>query len=73
MPPYYAYSSPIPGQGPPEGWQLLRDHLKNVAGLAKNLAEGTGVTNLPAAAEAAGWLHDLGKYLQPVVLVDYCS
>jgi CRISPR-associated endonuclease/helicase Cas3 len=36
--------------------------LAGVASLAKRLAELTGVHDLPAAAEAAGWLHDLGKY-----------
>jgi CRISPR-associated endonuclease/helicase Cas3 len=36
--------------------------LAGVASLAKQLAELTGVPDLPAAAEAAGWLHDLGKY-----------
>lgn len=30
--------------------------------MAKRLATCTGVPDLPAAAEAAGWLHDLGKY-----------
>lgn len=30
--------------------------------LAKQLAETTGVQDLPSSAEAAGWLHDLGKY-----------
>lgn len=33
-----------------------------MARLAKQLAELTGVPDLPAAAEAAGWLHDVGKY-----------
>jgi hypothetical protein len=33
---YYAYS--IPGK-PPEKWQLLEDHLKNVANLARQFAE----------------------------------
>ncbi len=61
MPPYYAHSSPNKNP-PPDGWQLLRDHLKQVAVLAKELATATGVPDLPAAAEAAGWLHDLGKY-----------
>lgn len=30
--------------------------------LARRFAEATAVPDLPAAAEAAGWLHDLGKY-----------
>jgi len=58
---YFAHSSPH-GTPPPVGWQLLREHLAGVASLAKQLAERTGVPDLPAAAEAAGWLHDLGKY-----------
>jgi hypothetical protein len=57
---YYAHSSPT-GSPPPEGWQLMRDHLKQVAKLARELAEATGVQDLPEAAEAAGWLHDLGS------------
>jgi CRISPR-associated endonuclease/helicase Cas3 len=48
---------------PPESgkWQLLRDHLRNVATLAKKFAAPMGSA---AAAEAylAGLLHDLGKY-----------
>lgn len=61
MTPFFAHSSPT-GRPPPEGWQLLREHLAGVARRAKRLAELTGVPDLPAAAEAAGWLHDLGKY-----------
>jgi CRISPR-associated endonuclease/helicase Cas3 len=43
-------------------WQILSEHLQNVAALAKRLAEQTGVPGLSVTAEAAGWLHDLGKY-----------
>ncbi|MFO0937137.1 MAG: CRISPR-associated helicase Cas3' [Gemmataceae bacterium] len=43
-------------------WQRLSTHLQNVAKLAKSLAQQTGNPMLPEAAEAAGWLHDLGKY-----------
>ena len=50
------------GGDPPDGWQRLRDHLVGVASRAKVLAALTGVGDLPAAAEASGWLHDLGKY-----------
>lgn len=32
--------------------------------MAKEFAVGTEVPDLPEAAEAAGWLHDLGKYRQ---------
>lgn len=59
--PFYAHSSPDKNP-PPDGWQLLRDHLEGVARRARELAVATGVADLPAAAEAAGWLHDLGKY-----------
>ena len=44
---------------PEEHWQPLRDHLRNVACLAREFAAPLG---LAAAAELAGWLHDLGKY-----------
>jgi len=64
---FYAHSSPIKDHGPPKGWQLLRDHLRQVAHLAKRLAVASGVPDLPAAAEAAGWLHDLGKYRESFV------
>ena len=48
------------GQRLPESqWQLLRQHLLNVAGLAKQFAAPLG---LAAEAELAGLLHDLGKY-----------
>ncbi len=58
---YYAHSSPN-RNGPPVGWQPLRDHLAGVAKLAQDLADDTGVGDLSPAAAAAGWLHDLGKY-----------
>ncbi len=57
---FYAHST----DGDFSTWQPLRDHLKQVAELAKRLAEATDVPDLPAAAEAVGWLHDLGKYRQ---------
>ncbi len=42
-----------------EHWQLLSDHLCNVAKLAKEFATPLG---LSIEAEMAGLLHDLGKY-----------
>jgi CRISPR-associated endonuclease/helicase Cas3 len=58
---YYAHS--VPGEKTPsDRWQLLREHLAGVAKRAKELADKLGVPGLPAAAETAGWLHDLGKY-----------
>ena len=42
-----------------EHWQLLKDHLRNVASLARHFAEPLG---LAEEAELAGLLHDLGKY-----------
>lgn len=61
MPEFFAHSSPL-GNPPPEGWQSLRDHLGGVARKARLLAEQTGLAGIAEAAEAAGWLHDLGKY-----------
>ena len=45
-------------------WQLLNDHLRGVASLAKGFAEVArpGDPTLSGAAFAAGLLHDLGKY-----------
>ena len=40
-------------------WQLLRDHLRNVAALAKQFGAPLGLAD---EAELAGLLHDLGKY-----------
>ena len=42
-------------------WQLLSVHLRNVADGAKSYAMSLG---MPAEAELAGLLHDLGKYAQ---------
>ncbi|MGL6096567.1 MAG: CRISPR-associated endonuclease Cas3'' [Fimbriiglobus sp.] len=42
--------------------QDLREHLREVADLAEKFARDTGIPGLPAAAPAAGWRHDLGKY-----------
>jgi CRISPR-associated endonuclease/helicase Cas3 len=52
---YYAHS--LEGE-PPERWQGLEDHLKNVAGLAADFA---GIFNSADWAWNAGLLHDLGK------------
>lgn len=59
---YYAHTAQGPeGRTDPDRakWQLLRDHLLNVARLARGFAEPYG---LGAEAELAGLLHDLGKY-----------
>ncbi|MEC9435124.1 MAG: CRISPR-associated endonuclease Cas3'' [Pseudomonadota bacterium] len=40
-------------------WQTLRSHLKSTAKLGATRGRPLG---LEAAARAAGWLHDLGKY-----------
>lgn len=45
---------------PPDKWQLLEDHLNNVAELAKKFAESFSNGDW---AYLAGLLHDLGKYL----------
>ena len=49
------YGNPLPKAH----WQLLKDHLGQVAGLAKRCASSMG---LQAEATLAGLLHDLGKY-----------
>lgn len=46
---------------PERHWQPLADHLRNVAEKAKQFATPLG---LPAEAELAGLLHDLGKYAE---------
>jgi len=58
---YYGHTADGPdGQRLLESqWQLLRDHLRNVAQLAKQFAEPL---QLEKEAEIAGLLHDLGKY-----------
>lgn len=42
-----------------EHWQLLKDHLRNTAHLARSFGEDAGIGDL---AYTAGLLHDLGKY-----------
>lgn len=53
---YYAHS--LPGR-PQEEWQLLEDHLKNVAKMAKGFASEFGAGEW---GYLAGLWHDLGKY-----------
>jgi HD superfamily phosphodiesterase len=52
---YYAHS--LKDQ-PPETWQPLEEHLRNVAELAAGFARPFGGEEW---AWNAGWLHDLGK------------
>lgn len=60
---YYAHTAEdSQGKRLPEssgGWQLLADHLRNVAELAATFAAPFGAS---AEAHLAGMLHDLGKY-----------
>lgn len=59
---YYAHSAKQSDGRPDRDcsrWQLLRDHLRNVAARAKRFAEPFGLSE---EAEQAGLLHDLGKY-----------
>ena len=53
---YYAHS--LDGQ-PPDKWQPLEEHLKNVAELAADFARPFGGEKW---AHLAGLWHDLGKY-----------
>ncbi|MFA5032889.1 MAG: CRISPR-associated helicase Cas3' [bacterium] len=53
---YYAHS--LEGR-PQEEWQELKEHLKNVAKLAKQFAEPIGAGDW---AYVTGLLHDIGKY-----------
>ncbi|BBO87260.1 CRISPR-associated helicase Cas3' [Desulfosarcina ovata] len=55
-PKYYAHSLE---DKPPEEWQLLEDHLRNVARLAGEFASSFGSDYW---AELAGLWHDIGKY-----------
>lgn len=59
---YYAHTAELAdGSRDPETkhWQLLGDHLRNVASLAKDFATPLGMEE---EAELSGLLHDLGKY-----------
>lgn len=53
---FYAHTIETADEG---RWQLLSEHLTHVGELAGHFAAGF---NAQAAAEAAGLLHDLGKY-----------
>lgn len=59
---YFAHSLRFPH--PQSSWEPLGVHLRAVARLAKGLATALSLRlpDLPATAEAAGLLHDLGKY-----------
>lgn len=56
---YYAHSANANGD-----WQPLKDHLQNVAALARRFAEAArpGDNEFAGTAYSAGLLHDLGKY-----------
>ncbi len=57
---YYAHSLPCSSS---DRWEPLAHHLRDVAARARLLATATSAgPALEAAAEAAGLLHDLGKY-----------
>ena len=59
---YYAHTAEGPDGRPDKNrsrWQWLRDHLVNVARIARRFAEPLGLDD---EAELAGLLHDLGKY-----------
>lgn len=59
---YYAHTAQGPDGRPDKDrsrWQLLRDHLGNVARIARRFAAPLGLAD---EAELAGLLHDLGKY-----------
>jgi len=58
---YYAHTAEEADgrQAGVEHWQTLKDHLRNVADLARRFAEPLGLAD---EAELAGLLHDLGKY-----------
>ncbi len=58
---YYAHTDGSPDQS---RWQPLREHLRNVAEMAKRFADEArpGDKDFAKAAYCAGLLHDLGKY-----------
>ncbi|SDJ01020.1 CRISPR-associated helicase/endonuclease Cas3 [Billgrantia gudaonensis] len=56
---FYAHSTPSPDKS---GWQTLEGHLKMVGHLAADRADRFGAA---AWGEAAGLLHDVGKYTAP--------
>jgi CRISPR-associated endonuclease/helicase Cas3 len=61
MTPFYAHSG---RKADYSDWQLLADHLRRVARLARARAgrASPGDASLALAADAAGLLHDLGKF-----------
>lgn len=63
---FWAHSdrSALPPEAPGANWQLLRDHLRNVAQLAEQLAQHTapGYVHFHELAQWSGLLHDYGKY-----------
>lgn len=59
---YFAHTAQGPDGQPDKDrarWQLLRDHLVNVARIARRFADPLGLAD---EAELAGLVHDLGKY-----------
>ena len=60
-PPFFAHSG---DKADLSDWQLLTVHLRRVAEQAKNrMADAVpNDASLANLADAAGWLHDLGKY-----------
>ncbi len=58
---YYAHSGHRADRA---DWQLLREHLANVARLAEDFARAACPADdaFISTAKIAGWLHDLGKY-----------
>jgi CRISPR-associated endonuclease/helicase Cas3 len=61
---FYAHSAKGRSDRTRAGWELLRDHLSDVAERASSFA-----VPLDSADEArlAGWLHDLGKYSETFI------
>ncbi len=53
---YYAHSKK---NVPEDQWQLLIDHLRRTAEIAREMGEPAGIADL---ASVAAWLHDIGKY-----------
>ncbi len=53
---YYAHSTGAPDK---RGWQVLSDHLRNVADIASKFGDSFGAADI---AYAGGLLHDIGKY-----------
>lgn len=52
------FAHSVPGTTDEKGWELLADHLREVAKLARDFGAPLGLANW---AEAAGLLHDIGK------------